>query len=134
MPTPALYKYWYRQQQAEKKQAEKDEVQKKYHSERYKMQKEEILSQQKEYREANKEKIKARPKEYRDKNRDKINAKGKDKIECDNCGAMVTRKNILQHKMTLNTQPSSLFLRLFFSYSARLCCPSRSRQECSSSC
>ena len=98
MPTPALYKYWYRQQQAEKKQAEKDEVQKKYHSERYKMQKEEILSQQKEYREANKEKIKARAKEYRENNEDKIRERNGQKIACDNCGTVVTRSNLEQHK------------------------------------
>ena len=92
MPTPEIYKFWYRQQQAEKKQAEKDEEQKEYHSERYKMKREEILSQQKKYKEANKEKIKARAKEYRVKNGDKI--------ACDNCGTMVTRYRLSQHKMT----------------------------------
>ena len=49
----------------------------------------------KEYRENNKEKIKEKQKEYRQNNKEKI----KEKITCE-CGAIVSRKNLLAHKRT----------------------------------
>ena len=52
----------------------------------------------KEYREDNKEEIKESHKKYRDEHKEIIKMKRKEKIVCDNCGALSNRSAISRHK------------------------------------
>ena len=58
---------------------------KEYNAERYERDKEDILTQQKQYRLDNK---------------DKINAHNQEKITCDVCGSSVSRHHLPRHKRT----------------------------------
>ena len=70
----------------------------------YKENKQEILQQQKEHYEENKQEILQQQKEYREKNKQEIAQKNKEKVECDNCGSVVTKRYLTKHKRTNKCQ------------------------------
>jgi hypothetical protein len=70
----------------------------------YKENKQEILQQQKEHYEENKQEILQQQKEYREKNKQEIAQKKKEKVECNNCGSVVTKSHLLRHKRTNKCQ------------------------------
>jgi len=63
----------------------------------YENNREKIREGQKEYYENNREKYIEKQKDYYENNREKYNSRKKEKITCE-CGAVISRGNILQHK------------------------------------
>lgn len=64
--------------------------------------KEKIKTQRKEYRDKNKEIIRSKDKEYGDRNREKIREYKNQKIECGDCGKMISRSNMSAHRKSNN--------------------------------
>ena len=73
-------------------------------NEYYKENKQEILQQQKEYYKNNKQEILQQQKEHYEKNKQEISQQRKVKVECDNCGSVVTKRYLTKHKRTLKCQ------------------------------
>jgi hypothetical protein len=69
---------------------------------------EKINEQQREIYQNNKEKINEQNKQWRDNNKEKIKEQKKQPIECQ-CGCMITKSNLPQHK---KTQKHKLFIEL----------------------
>jgi len=62
--------------------------------------KEKIAEQEKKYRENNKEKLVKKGKKYYENNKEILAEKRKEKVKCDNCGSIVNRGGLLDHKRT----------------------------------
>ena len=62
--------------------------------------KEIIAEKEKKYREDNKEKIAERKKIYHEENKVILAEKRKENVKCDNCGSIVVRHGLLNHKRT----------------------------------
>jgi len=60
--------------------------------------KEEQNAKNREYREKNKEKLNANCREWHEKNKDEHNAKKREKVECEFCGCMSSKGNIVRHQ------------------------------------
>src|SRR5210317_597352 len=52
----------------------------------------------KEWREDNKEKCNAISKKYHEKNKEELNSKAREKVKCEFCGSMCSKRNIVRHQ------------------------------------
>jgi len=79
---------------------DKTEKQKEYNKKYRAKNREEILKKKKIYRENNKEEIKEYNKKYYQDNKDEIFKKIKEKVECDICKSLITKRHLSRHHKT----------------------------------